>query len=157
MSCELFNFGGMPCLHLQTGNPLSHHGKFQGARKICSFSCYLFLKKKKRNSFKSLGWPGSCARQKKKGWEGVWGVRVLEHIIYQFANQLKSVNSGAGAARNAPLIPHQCSPFMWCNFILYKILFFRPSLSVTVAQRGTEGGSQFQQWQKTAQHPTPTP
>lgn len=77
----------------------------------------------------------------------------LEHI-YQFANRLKSVNSGTQAIRNVLLILHQCNPFMWCNFILYKILSICPSSSVTIAQRGTERESQFQQWQKTA-HSSP--
>lgn len=50
----------------------------------------------------SLGRPSHTGRRRgeggKKGWREAW--RVLEHIIiYQFAKQLKSVRSGADAAR----------------------------------------------------------
>lgn len=73
---------------------------------------FLLPLKKKKKQLQESGTARLLRQAKKKGWGGVWGVRVLEHIIYQFANQLKSVNSGAGAARSALLIPHQCSPFM---------------------------------------------
>lgn len=56
---------------------------------------------------------------------------------------------------NVLLIPCQRTPFMWCNFILYKIPFFRPVFfCCRWTEGGTEWGSQFQQGQKTA-HSSP--
>lgn len=111
---------------LQTSH-LSHHGQSKEACKICSCVFQLPL-----TGYESLGWPSYKIKKKKRRWGG----RGLKHI-YQFANQLKSVNSGTQAVRNVLLILHQCTPS--CDVISFSTRFslFAPLL-LSLLHRGEQ-------------------
>lgn len=115
----MLNFISTLCIHLQISATYSRHGQSRQACKISSCVFQLPL-----TGFESLGWPSS--KRKKR----------LEHI-YQFANRLKSVNSGTQAIRNILLILHQCTPS--CDVISFSTRFslFAPLL-LSLLHRGEQ-------------------
>lgn len=109
-------------IHLEIPSTDSHYDQSGEACKISSCVFQIPL-----TGFESLGWPSSKRRRKKKR---------LEHI-YQFANRLKSVNSGTQAIRNVLLILHQCTPS--CDVISFSTRFslFAPLL-LSLLHRGEQ-------------------
>lgn len=105
---EVLNFISMLWIHLETPATNSHYSKSLQNKQLCF-----------PNTLNWIWESGMALLQKNK--------KRLEHI-YQFANRLKSVNSGTQAIRNVLLILHQCTPS--CDVISFSTRFslFAPLL-----------------------------